>query len=486
MDNILFILTDQFKSDCLGFHGNKIVKTPNLDKLAEKSVDFVNSHTVTPLCTPARGSLMTGLYPHQSGIIDNCDVGGSRQEYLPESAYTWLDAMIDKGYKTGYIGKWHLGCEWYNEDKNIYFNTIKQEGKANIHKSRIPLAPATERGEIITEQKPRFINDNSSDRVPFYKKLNSIEDRIEYKVKEEAISFLDSNKDEPWCLTVSFSAPHFPNSSPEPYYSMYNPDDIVLPENHNDRFLNKPWFQTRHWWPSVNTDNFSEDEWKKTVCAYYSCITMVDNLIGEVLEKAKNCSGGRKTKVIFTADHGEMMSAHSRFDKNAYFYEEVMKTPLLICDDISGKQNHIKTSDFCSSLDIAETFFDLADKKCKNGRSLIPYLTGEQEEKENVVYSNYYKYNGHSFEIRCIKTEKYKYSFIPQDIDELYDLQNDPYELNNLNDTVEYQQIKKNLKDKLLEHMNKTDDYLLDCLDNLPQAGCLDAPEYPEINRKQL
>jgi arylsulfatase A-like enzyme len=90
-DNILFIFTDQWRADCVGFHGNKIVKTPNLDNLAQYSVDFTNSYTVCPLCTPARGSIMTGLYPHQSGVIDNCDV----YYYAPrESIFEGLTAIL--------------------------------------------------------------------------------------------------------------------------------------------------------------------------------------------------------------------------------------------------------------------------------------------------------------------------------------------------------------------------------------------------------
>lgn len=476
MDNILFIFTDQWQFKALGHHGHSVVKTPNLDELAKKSVDFTNSYTVCPLCTPARGSIFTGLYPHQSGVIDNCDVGATSQGYLPKESYTWLDAMVESGRKVGYFGKWHLGHDWYPARPEIEFDIMRVEGDQENHKTRVPQAKVTERGQLNDANELKSVKKNQDMYPPFYGKLNSIEERYEHRVTKRSLEFLQEHQNSPWCLTVSLVGPHFPNLNPEPYYSMYDDVEIELPKNFNDRFINKPWFQNRRWWPSVMADEFDEAEWKKTTRAYYGSITMMDMLIGEVLQKAKECSNGRKTKIIFTADHGEMMGAHSRFDKAAYFYEEVLKTPLLICDDLNGEQLSTKKEVFCNTLDIAQTFFALADKKAENGRNLMEDL---QDTKE--VFSNYYKYNGHSFEIRSIKTERYKYSFIPQDIDELYDLENDPHELVNLSDHKDYIKLKNELKAKVVKNMCSNGDYLLDILHNLPPAGSLFKPEYPYL-----
>lgn len=485
MDNILFIFTDQWQAKALGYHGHPVVKTPNLDKLASISADFTNSYTVCPLCTPARGSMFTALYPHQSGVIDNCDVGATSQEYLPESSYTWLDAMADSGRKVGYFGKWHLGHDWYPTRKDIEFELMRVEGDVANHKNRNPQAKVTERGQLNDNNELKSMKKNADSFPPFYGKLDSIEQRYEHRVTKRSLEFLDDHKENPWCLTVSLVGPHFPNVNPEPYYSMYDEVDITLPESISDRFINKPWFQNRRWWPSVMADEFDQAEWKKTTRAYYGSITMMDDFIGEVLEKAKTCSNGRKTRVIFTADHGEMMAAHSRFDKAAYFYEEVLKTPLLICDDLNGTQQGIAREEFCNTLDVASTFFALADKSSENGRDLSKNLDSSYEDTtEKEIFSNYYKYNGHSFEIRSIRTERYKYSFVPQDIDELYDLQNDPHELTNLSDHKDYISLKNQLKEKVFANMQKNADYLLDILDTLPPAGVVGLPAYPELKMK--
>ena len=402
---------------------------------------------------------MTGLYPHQSGIIDNCDVGASTQEYLPKSSITWLDRRQESGRKTGYFGKWHLGLDWQSKETGVEFDICRIESDRLKHETRIPEATVTERGQLKNMQDPRSAKKSDDDYVPFYKKLDSIEKRFEYKVTKKTMEFLEKNRDKPWCVTASLVGPHFPNSNPEPFYIMYDQVDIPMPKSMYDTFQNKPWYQSRKWWPSIDTEYFDEHEWEKTIRAYYGSISLMDYFIGQILEKAKECSGGRKTIVIFTSDHGEMLGNHGKFDKHAYCYEDVIRTPLLVCPDLKGEQEKNVCANNCNTLDIAQTFFELAGCKCKNGRSLFKISEDKKEKKEDI-YCNYYKYNGHSFEIRAIKEGNIKYSFIPQDIDELYDLSTDPNEMINL-----------------------SDDYLCDILDFLPEAGTIGKPEYPALNK---
>ena len=402
---------------------------------------------------------MTGLYPHQSGIIDNCDVGASTQEYLPKSSITWLDRRQESGRKTGYFGKWHLGLDWQSKETGVEFDICRIESDRLKHETRIPEATVTERGQLKNMQDPRSAKKSDDDYVPFYKKLDSIEKRFEYKVTKKTMEFLEKNRDKPWCVTASLVGPHFPNSNPEPFYIMYDQVDIPMPKSMYDTFQNKPWYQSRKWWPSIDTEYFDEHEWEKTIRAYYGSISLMDYFIGQILEKAKECSGGRKTIVIFTSDHGEMLGNHGKFDKHAYCYEDVIRTPLLVCPDLKGEQEKNVCANNCNTLDIAQTFFELAGCKCKNGRSLFKISEDKKEKKEDI-YCNYYKYNGHGFEIRAIKEGNIKYSFIPQDIDELYDLSTDPNEMINL-----------------------SDDYLCDILDFLPEAGTIGKPEYPALKK---
>ncbi|OON93038.1 MAG: hypothetical protein ATN31_07150 [Candidatus Epulonipiscioides saccharophilum] len=393
--------------------------------------------------------------------------------------------MEQSGRKTGYFGKWHLGLDWDASDTSIDFDICRQEGNRLKHLSSEAKAFVTERGQLIKGLGNRLEPEKNGNQLPFYGKIESKTKRYEHKVTQKALNFLEENKENPWSLIVSFVGPHFPSVLPEPYFSMYPYNEMVLPENITDTFFNKPWFHSRNWWPSVATDDFTKENWQKTISAYYGCITMMDDFIGEILEKASLCSGDRPTKVIFTSDHGEMLGAHARFDKDAYFYEEVLRTPLLYCSDLNSNQAGFVRSDYVGTLDIAQTLFDLAGSKSENGISLSPLLLIDySNEEEKVIYGQYYKYNGHSFEIRFIRTPKFKYSFIPQDIDELYDIENDSLELVNLSDNDQYDEIKSQLKALVIQHMKDTDDYLLDLLDEkLPEAGTLNSIPYPPLKK---
>lgn len=486
-DNILFIFTDQWRSDCMGYHHHPVVKTPHLDALAQMSTDFINATSIVPLCTPARGCIMSGLLPHESGVIDNCDVGATSQEYMLADTHTWLDAAADAGYQTAYYGKWHLGPAWPEHHGNISFDLCrKNEWNKEKHALGAQEPAVTIRGQLRPEHPIQPAVEQDGNYPPFYEKLDAVAQRHEDTVRQRAIDFLQEKGDDaPWCLTASFVGPHFPSSLPEPYWSMYPAEEMQLPANHIDKFINKPWFQGRNWWPSVYADTLTEQQWKKIIAAYYGCITMMDDMIGEVLEAAKQHSGGRPTRVIFTADHGEMLASHGKFDKHAYFYEEVIRTPLLICPDLNANLPAATRREFVNTQDIAQTFYDLCGEAYGGGRSLFPLAQDNlPRDWEKYAFSNYYKYNGHSFELRCVKNERYKYVWCPQDIDELYDLENDPGELFNLSDSRAHQTVLQELKEVLHRRLLATNDSLLEDASSLPPAGSCGAPAYPEMHAR--
>jgi arylsulfatase A-like enzyme len=476
--NVLFILCDQFRQDIPGFNGNRVVKTPNLDKLASISSNFKNAHTICPLCSPARGALLSGCEPQINGVIDNLFVGSSNQKPLGSEVNTWLKESAKNGFQTGYFGKWHLG-EWDYKSNNVTFDMSAPE----FTDSRIKkYSRATAKGElregVVQNEMKDWNRDGKLDeayKMPFYGKLDNEKGMRDYKTCTKVVDFINNtDSNSPWSVTASFKSPHFPLGIPEPYFSMYDPKEIKLPKNFKDNFQNKPWFQNRHWWPLI-TDRFTEDDWKKTIAAYYGLVTMTDYWIGQILDAAKENSHGKDTVVIFTADHGEMLSSHSRFDKAAYFYEEVMRIPLLICKDLNGK-NSVKEDrmEYTSTLDTSKTLYNLLGSDGEKGRNLIDLIDGKSKEEFNdEVFSEYHRYNSHLFEIRMISTPKYKYCFNPQDIDELYDLENDKDELFNLSDDENYADIKRDLKKRLLAHLEKLDDNILQTLDSMPPAGCV-------------
>ncbi|RME63930.1 MAG: DUF4976 domain-containing protein [Caldilineae bacterium] len=481
--NVLFLLTDQWRQDALGFLGHPLAYTPNLDRLAAGAVFFRNAFTAVPLCSPARGCLLSGRWPHQNGVQDNVGVGASQQEGLSAQVRTWLEAACDQGYQVGYFGKWHLG-QPDPAQRGARFSSETD------HHLTPPRGPEAARATADGRLRPPFQHDWETDLAhrrpdyfpPFYAVApGSMEDTDTGKTAAAAIHFLQETSARPWFLTVSFRGPHFPHAVPEPYAHLVDPSRVILPDTLQDDFHNKPWFQNRVWWPCHDTSHLDEEDWRKTAAAYYGMIAMLDAAIGRVLTAAARASGGRPTVILFASDHGEMLGAHGRFDKGPYFYDEVMRIPLLIRLPEAGplpaeanEKPHIR-DEFVSILDLGATLFHLAgERPSLPGRDLVSLLQGDSTQAwPQEAFGWYTYYNGHSFAMRCIRTPDYKYVFNPQSVDELYDLRTDPGEMNNLALLPAHASTVAALRGRLFAWMEQEHDPLRHRWQQLPPAGAL-------------
>ncbi len=468
--NVLFVLTDQWQHDALGFAGSGLAHTPNLDRLAAGGTAFDHAFTSTPLCSPARGCILTGRWPHQSGMTDNLGVGASRQQALGPEQRTWLEAARDAGFRVGYYGKWHLG-----EDGPI---TRGAHGysHAGFERGRPPAgageAPAPEAGELRPECVFPTAKVLPGGKPPFYGTIGGTADDTQAgRTAAEAIEFLRAPDPAPWFLTVAFHGPHFPHLLPEPFASLIDPGRVPLPASLGDDFTGKPWFQNQNWWPCHDTSDLGEDDWQRTAAAYYGFIAMLDEMIGRVVAAADAAANGRLTTIIFTSDHGEMLGAHNRFDKGPYFYDEVMRVPLIISS--AGAPPPARRREFVCPADLGATLFALAGEDCDGtGRDLLPLITGESPEAwPDESFGWYESYNGHSFALRSVRTPEYRYCFNPQDVDELYDLREDPAEMINLANDPGHAHIAKALRERVFDWMRREGDPLANCWSDLPPAG---------------
>lgn len=224
--NILFIITDQLRYDALGCHGNALCSTPHIDSLARDGVMFSNAFTTISLCSPARATMMTGLYPHKHGQLANMgnfngvfDTQVLECENIPR-------VLKRHGYRTGYVGKWHLPAEFDN--KAWPFDLWER-------------APMGDDAFDIGRDVVQRIEWGGT--APFEGLSNlSEEEHQEYRVADRTIEMLDSFRDSgsPFALIASFFGPHFPYSVPAPYYGMFDGIEIPQPDNFNETFENKP------------------------------------------------------------------------------------------------------------------------------------------------------------------------------------------------------------------------------------------------------
>jgi len=459
--NIVLFVTDQWRWDTLNQPGNP-AKLPNLQEFRDEATSFPNAFTSVPLCTPARGSLFTGKLPHQNGTMDNVQ-GTSFYPHgkLHPSERTYMERLRDQGYDVTFIGKWHLGAGTLN-DRGIEDTILSDGGQQPL------MGP----GDEITFGGPQL--------TPFYGTITGGTPQDEQRVRA-AIEKLETyaNSDKPFCLIVSLHGPHFPHNVPEEWVKLYDdlPEDY-MPENYIPQFTEtgKPLAQAAHYWPCQDTRTLTQSDWRKTAQHYWGFCSYIDHLFGEFRSKMKEVGLDEKCITGFTADHGEMLGAHGWFDKGPFFYEEVMRIPMIVqgADGAAGETSE----NFVSFRDVFPTLIE---------QSGVDGVLKEQEiarsfwsSKDDHITYGYDAYQGRQFKFRGIRNARYKYAWSPHDLAELYDLETDPQERDNRANDPDLAEVRNDLHARLFEKMRAERDALAYDVPQLPVGSYIDGRDRSE------
>ncbi|MCC4834478.1 sulfatase-like hydrolase/transferase [Shewanella sp. 10N.7] len=448
--NVLILMFDDMRFDTFSYRDGP-VNTPNIDALAHEGVRFDNAMTSTGLCSPSRAAMFTGRWGHKTGLDDNVGLYHSRVDELNPEEGGVIRRAVDVGYKVGYVGKWHIGAQGpalrgaefiYGHDKDVERHGRQwtpYETQANIEKFN--------RGE----------RDANGEKHEYYRTMpGTFEDTKAGKEVREGQKMLRAaaKKDEPFFGIVSFEQPHPPYRVPEPYASMFDPKTVELPKNHGIERIHKPMAQDDIWWPWHDVSHMTDEDWRKSRTFYYGAIAMIDHAVGELIATAKEVGMYDDLRIIIIGDQGSMLGEHNLYDKGPYAYDELMRMPLIIRDP-SVEPKIIQRQ--VSMLDIAPTLADwmtLADDGDVDGRSLVPLMEqGDVADKgkDDIALYAYEWYNGGWFGIRAIRTPEMKFVWNPGDSrDELYDLNNDPYEMTN---SIKDPKYKKQLK-QMVKYMH--------------------------------
>lgn len=420
--NIIFIMTDDQGIWSLGCYGNHEIHTPHLDRLAENGVKFDQFYCTSPVCSPARASLLTGKIPSQHGVYDWIEKGNIQDpiEYLAgQTAYT--DILAENGYICGLSGKWHLGDSMKPQKGFSHWYVHQKGGGPYYH------APMIKDGECIEE-----------------------EDYVTEAITNDALNFLEkqAHQDQPFYLSVHYTAPHDPwiDNHPDEYVSLY----------HDCKFETCPQNPLKPWFEKVMAIN--EDNWRENAKGYYASITAMDHHVGRILSYLDEQDLTKETVIVFTSDNGFSCGHHGFWGKgngtlpfNMYDYS--IKVPFIVSHQGSipkGKTSHALVSgyDFMPTLLDYVGIDSYEHDKLLPGKSFASILTQPDNPIKNdaiVVYDEYGP-------VRMIRSEKWKYIHrYPHGLHELYDLQNDPEERVNLVDNQAYLPILKQLRVKLMD-----------------------------------
>lgn len=441
--NILFISTDQFRYDCVGYAEEYPVKTPNLNMLCKEAVRFRHSYSPLPTCCPARQSLLCGKRAERFGALWNYDQGIPVQT-VNRDTFSWAGELKKEGYMNGYIGKWH------------------------VHPELTPLDFGYDEYVSVEQLETRMMERNPG---VFYKKgfegevsPYPLEDSPTHQTADEVIRFIKKYEGQKWHVKMDFSEPHLPCRPSEPYATMYQDSDVVKWKSFEDKLINKPYIQKQmlfNW----DKEQLTWEECREMVKLYYGYITQVDDAIGKVLDFLKKSGHWKDTIIIFTSDHGDMCGDRRMMDKHYVMYDSVVRVPLIIRYPQMKSDGRVCDDLVVNMLDLVPTILEMAGccvPEDLDGISLMPIIRKESScKKRPYVLSTY---NGQQFGLYCqrmIRNKKWKYIWNATDVDELYDMENDPYEMTNLTGDKRYSQILSELRKDMIEELDRVDDFMI-------------------------
>ena len=469
--NIVFIMSDDHAYQAISAYGSRLIRTPNIDRIAKEGALLLEAAVTNSVCSPSRAVILTGKYSHKNGLKDNGTIFNGAQQTLP-------GILQQNGYKTAMIGKWHL---FSNPTGFDFWDILPDQG--NYYN-------------------PRFINMGTDTVYKGY---------VTDIITDLSIGWIDQHKTAPFCLFLQHKAPHRNWMPPLKYLDTFNDVKFRFPRSFYDQYQDKPalkrqmitvkehldirydskipcdscavtpvndWAPAefkreierltpaeKHLWDSAYSNEYTEFKKIKTkdemvkfqfqryMEDYLRCVQSVDDNVGRVLKYLDDNGLSENTIVIYTSDQGFYLGEHGLFDKR-FMYQESFRTPFMIRYPASIPRDQ-RLKEYTLNLDIAPTLLDFAGIEIPSdmqGESMKTLLQkGKSPGWRQEIYYHYYE---KSFGLTAhygIKTSQYKliHFYDPIDSWELYDLRKDPYEMKNVYADPQYRQKVVALKEML-------------------------------------
>ena len=462
--NLLFIITDQQRYDAMSMAGNTILKTPNLDRLANQGVWFKNAYTQCAVCGPARATILTGFTVENHGVLNNgLADSGTPQSSGVMSQKTFDQVLTDNsGYHCEYYGKWHspeFAADCYKNPVKVSLSGRSIFGgsgdvrfwKDNYLNASFPKA-ALKTGELYDtfSERPYIPNvldmrygmtqtqvDNSGVLYaqPDLHGMITIPDEhslTAYRAKQ-TIEALERLKDSTFSITCSFHFPHAP-MLPSKYYSDMFPVSIMpVPYSISDPMANSPYIKNNS--RDQHPEYADPNKIKYMISDYYALVKEIDDWVGKILDKLDELGLSQNTIIVFTSDHGEMLGAHGMREKNI-FLEESAHIPMMI--RFPGRiEPETIVDGYVSNIDLFSTILDYCGvaAPASDGKSLRGLIDGTDQSRPKYIVTEWLSSNDKVPGYMILK-DSWKmfipYSATSTTIDALYNLKDDPYEMNNL------------------------------------------------------
>jgi arylsulfatase A-like enzyme len=464
--NLIFFLPDQQRADTIACYGGVKVHAPNLNKLAAESVVFERAYVTHPVCTPSRSSLMTGTWPHVNGCTRNSVA-------LDRRFRSFAELIEDKDYRTAYMGKWHLGKD--GPARRGFHQWISTEAPGDYTNFLVSTG-------LTPEEKGGVFSELAISNLP-------VELSRPKFLEKHACEFIEKYFRDPFILVVAFVEPHSPYNGPlndeHPLSEIDLDPTTTFPESDNIPLryrLMREWQQARaildrQRLPHQFFFGVTPDEYRSIKQRYLGLVTLVDQSIGAILGCLERFGLSDDTIVVHTSDHGDSLGAHHLFAKEVMF-EEAARVPLLF--HLPGQKRSKLVPQPVSHIDFIPTLLDLLSQpkhpQCA-GKSLLPLLHDEKMPPENIFIEwapNRTKIKkGTALAPRrtikraidestrtVVSSDGWKLSLRDKDLNELYNLKDDPLETRNLYANQEYASVISRFTDEIHRWQESTNDQL--------------------------
>jgi len=428
--NVILILSDQLRADCVGCYGNDLIQTPHIDALASGGVRFGNTFAQHPQCAPSRAALMTGRYPHVNGAVSNHTAMGENEVTLGEY-------FRAEGYRSIGVGKLHL---FQQKELASFDETMISGGQQSdatspefLHEDYKSWLKAN--GYWESAEAAYAIHETEEYWDNFQANVNPIpaEAFIDSWVGDRAVDAIQSSSsDHPFFLFVGLPNPHMPFDCPEPYASMYDPADMPVPTTFEMSLEDKPPIQAafKRGGRRVNYEEMDEAKLRQAMAYYYGAVTLVDDQVGKIVAAVRDQGIQDETVIAFCSDHGELLGHYGMLTKSIdeypILYDVGLRVPMVIGGaDVATSvvQDPVELIDLCPTL-LAAAGVDVAPEI--QGLDLSDTFAGGRPDYRSSVFAE-------SGAVKMIRSERYKLVHYPgQTYGELYDIASDPEETRNL------------------------------------------------------
>lgn len=436
--NVIFILSDDHRYDFMGFTGKvPWLETPAMDRMAKEGAHFKQAFVTTSLCSPSRASILTGLFSHTHTIIDNQAPDPGNLTYFPQ----YLQAA---GYQTGFFGKWHMGS--HTDDPRPGFDHWESfKGQGVYYNPELDI-----NGKQMKYEDSTYITELLTDHT-----LDWLANR---------------DKEKPFFAYLSHKGVHGPFTPAKSDKGSYKDETLIYPPSYNltktdeyKKYRIPEWVkQQRYSWHGVDHMYHGRTDFEGFFVDYCETLKSIDKSIGRVLEYVEAEGLAENTVVIYMGDNGFSFGEHGLIDKR-HSYEESMKVPFLVWAP-SQIDPETEVEAMIQNIDVAPSILALAGLESPEhfqGRSFTPLFKNEKpaDWRERIYYEYYWEYTFPQTPTQhAVRTDKYKYIRYHGvwDSNEFYDLENDPYEMNNLIAAPEHQELIKSLRGEIDDWLETT------------------------------